>query len=89
MAEWYDKKLSDLSEEDKFDMLGEMKELLKEFYKTTKYGKIDDVELIARTIMDTFAILVFSNDDDHGEHIFRGEELNQIMELLITEIGEA
>ena len=29
MIEWYDKKLSDLSEEDKFDMLGEMKELLK------------------------------------------------------------
>ena len=49
MAEWYDKKLSDLSEEDKFDMLGEMKELLEEFYKTTKYGKIDDVKLIAKT----------------------------------------
>ena len=31
MIEWYDKKLSDLSEEDNFDMLGEMKELLKEF----------------------------------------------------------
>ena len=90
MIEWYEKKLSDLSEEDKFDMLGEMKELLKEFYKTTKYGKIDDVELIARTIMDTFAMLVFSNNDnDDGKHMFRGEELNQIMELLITEIGEA
>ena len=29
MFEWYDKKLSDLSEEDKFDMLDSMKELLK------------------------------------------------------------
>ena len=29
MIEWHDKKLSDLSEEDKFDMLDSMKELLK------------------------------------------------------------
>ena len=89
MAEWYDKKLSDLSEEDKFDMLGEMKELLEEFYKTTKYGKIDDVKLIAKTILDTFAILVFGNENNEGGHKLRSEDLNQIMELLITDIGEA
>ena len=89
MAEWYDKKLSDLSEEDKFDMLGEMKELLKEFYKTTKYGKIDDVKLIAKTILDTFAILVFNSENNDGEHKLRGEDLNKIMELLITDMGEA
>ena len=85
MAEWYDKKLSDLSEEDKFDMLGEMKELLKEFYKTTKYGKIDDVELIARTIMDTFAILVFSNDDnDDDSYTFVFDQITSTTPLIST-----
>ena len=82
MRNWPDKKLDDLSHEDRIEMTNEMQILLKEFYMTSKYGSKEDVILIADTILDTFTILLFNNNDFE-------KELDKVKKIFISEIGEA
>ena len=82
MANWFDKKLEDLTYENKKTMVDDIAKVLREFYFTSRNGTKKDAITIAETIIDTFSLLLFSKND-------LDKEKYNIEKLFRSEIGEA
>lgn len=82
MANWFDKKLEDLTYENKKTMVDDIAKVLREFYFTSRNETKKDAIAIAETIIDTFSLLLFSKND-------LDKEKYNIEKLFRSEIGEA
>ena len=81
MNKWENKKLKDLSIEDKFEMIESFAKVLGELYTVTKNNDKPNIVLIIRTLVDTFSAILLGSEYDINEKKVRDIELSLNNEL--------
>ena len=81
MTHWENKKLKDLSIEDKFEMIESFANVLGELYTVTKNDDKPNIVLIIRTLVDTFSAILLGSEYDINEKKVRDIELSLNNEL--------
>ena len=62
MKNWTDKAVFDLTIDDKIEMIESFSRSLGEFYLASANGNSSAVELISKTLIETFAIIIMGDD---------------------------
>ena len=62
MNSWTDKNIKDLNLDDKMEMIEAFSNSLAEFYLASSSGDKKAVEFIARTLIETFSIIIMGED---------------------------
>ena len=81
MTHWENKKLKELSIEDKFEMIESFAKVLGELYTVTKNDDKPNIVLIIRTLVDTFSAILLGSEYDINEKKVRDIELSLNDEL--------
>ena len=73
--DWYNKKMSRLTDDDKFEMIQAFADSLGELYQATKNSDKNSVVLIIKTLVDTFSAVTLGSDYNNKKKRVKNIEL--------------